>query len=646
MRASFAYLMALVIAGLFVESSAQSGPAPGDTIQIETHPQSAAITTIRKSLTECVPSSRGFIAPILQDADKSWSPNLPEDLSSELALAADIVARRLARDGLLATLAQAVQVIGPGRLASNANTIVETVRSLGLPVDLLRFFPAEGTEETSAFNVIVDVMRMFGGDTTADQIIPELNARPFHFIKSRPDFAVATESGEYDIDTVRLQLSRGDYYQGIGDGGNVDVARQLIELLPDAKFLISIEDKNLNTFLTTSKTWAMKSLGRITILPEPLPVSQWAQDNGKPGFVGDNLTTEATENTEKKTSGAEKQIAALLVPRYASRREEDSAFIPGETFLLDAVAATGPPIIHSPLLFQGGDLIAVRDPASRQTILLVGEAEIYRNTALGLTRDQVVDAFRQEFGVDRCVVLSAISYHIDYEVSIRAVGNTLVAFVNDSQAANREVLKAGLGALENARLIDASAAKHAHQAIAAGHPEESLEPIENVLINHSVGYGRFPESFAAHFVAGASDSGIGNLQRFLVAIDTIALAGPKPMWRPADPHGEAYVRTLQRRDAERNELRATLGALGWRVVGVPSTSEADRSLNYLNGVHMAGRYLMPAYGGLFAGVDRSAEDVFRREMGPKIEVTPVLSGESQRRVGAVRCSMCIFPHPN
>ncbi len=75
---------------------------------------------------------------------------------------------------------------------------------------------------------------------------------------------------------------------------------------------------------------------------------------------------------------------------------------------------------------------------------------------------------------------------------------------------------------------------------------------------------------------------------------------------------------------------------------VPSLSEAGRSLTYVNGIHDRTRYLMPAYGGLYRSVDEAAAAVFERVLGPDVHVIPVLSGESQRRSGAVHCAVSVY----
>jgi hypothetical protein len=334
---------------------------------------------------------------------------------------------------------------------------------------------------------------------------------------------------------------------------------------------------------------------------------------------------------------------ALLVPRYPSRREEVSAFVPGEAFLFDALSAQGWVVLHSPLLFQGGDLIAVREPATGRRVLLVGEADIYRNVALGLTAEQVMEAFRSEFAVDLVEMLPAISYHIDYEVSPRSTPQGVVAFVNDEMAASRKVLSAGIDALARQNLVDPQTLTRCRQALQTDKPDAALQACEEVLEAKSVGYGQFPLSFANHFSAGVADSGVGNLHRFLLALDVAAFGPTDASWRPPEPHGEAYARSLRRRAADRTKLREQLERLGWKVVPVPSTSDGDRSLNYLNGIHAKGLYLMPASGGLYAGLDEEVAEMFRRELGPNVKIVPILCGESQRRHGAVRCSVSVLP---
>jgi len=112
-----------------------------------------------------------------------------------------------------------------------------------------------------------------------------------------------------------------------------------------------------------------------------------------------------------------------------------------------------------------------------------------------------------------------------------------------------------------------------------------------------------------------------------------------------DPHSAAYLRSFQRRDAERRDLAATLRKWGYEVVKIPSLPEEKRGIDYLNGVHDRERYLMPAWGGLFAPLDDAARETFEKALGPGTSVVPVLSSESQRRGGAVHCSLSACTRP-
>ena len=318
---------------------------------------------------------------------------------------------------------------------------------------------------------------------------------------------------------------------------------------------------------------------------------------------------------------------ATLLPRYASRRDDGSVFVPGESFLADGLAAMGHELAHSPLLFQGGNLMAVRDPATAERILLVGESEVHRNTALGLTRAQTLEAFRVEFGVDRCEVLPSVSFHIDYDLCVRAHEGQLIAFVNDRLAAVRLVLAAGIDALERGGVVGVAEAGTARDHLRRNRLLGVMDALGPHLARRANVDGEYPLSLANVFAVGAADCPTGNLHRFLVAMDVV----------------RGYLAALRRADAQREELHERLREIGFRVVPVPSLSEAGRSLTYVNGIHDRTRYVMPAYGGLFTPRDDAAAAVFERVLGPDVRIIRVLSGESQRRSGAVHCAVSVYP---
>jgi hypothetical protein len=319
--------------------------------------------------------------------------------------------------------------------------------------------------------------------------------------------------------------------------------------------------------------------------------------------------------------------------------------IPGETFLAEGLAAAGLRVVQSPLLFQGGNLMVVRDPARGERVLLAGEAEVYRNVALGLTEAQATEALRVEMGADRCVVLPAAAFHIDYEVAVRAVGGRLLAFVNDTPAAVAIILSCGIDAMARGGVMAAAEATGAREALASRQLGRAVDIIGSAVMRGAVGPGRFGESFAKLFEAGPGDSGVGNLQRLLLALDLTAAALATPGNMPWDPHARAYLESFRRRDADRRVLWRRLETMGCRIIPVPSLAETPRGVNAVNLIQDSRRVLMPAYGGLYEALDRAAAGVIGAAVGAGTEVVPVRCGESQRRLGALHCASSVYAKP-
>lgn len=588
-----------------------------------------------ESMLEERPPRRGLVAPILDREIVRGTSGRGEDAAA-LEGTRDVVARRLARDGLLATLVHVVASMDPGARAAPAAAIVEHLRAAGFPVDLLRHFTvsvaaaAAAGGDAGARDPAAHVRRIVEGlaageDAAALAVL--LAATPFDYQPTRAGFRAADESGEHDLAMLRVQVTRGTYWNRPGAGGGLDVVRQLVRALPDVAFTVAIEERFLEPFLAAASGWGPRREGAgLSVLSQPLIVSQWAQDNGKSGFV------------DAPGPGARRH--ATIVPRYASRRNDGSVFVPGESLAASALAASGHAVVHSPLLFQGGNLLAVRDPATGARLLLVGEAEIHRNTALGLTDEQVARAFAREFGVERCIVLPSVSFHIDYDVSVRAHGGRLVAFVNDADAAIRLVIEAGIAALVRGGVVPPGEARSARGLLESGRPLALSRLLGERLHRLTNAGGEYPLSLAELFAAGPSDSPVGNLHRFLAALDAAA-SGDRE--RPEHEQTRAYFDAHRRTAADRRRLHAVLSDQGWRVVPIPGFAEGDRSLIYVNGIHDRGRYLMPAYGGLFAAVDEAAGRAFAAALGPDIRIVPILCGESQRRSGAVHCSASAYP---
>lgn len=586
------------------------------------------ILAYRAGLREERPVVRGFRAAILDRAADAWpavEPGLAD--SSELRRAADIVARRLAFDGLVLTTAAAIEALGPQRFAAPDSRGVEELKRVGLPVDLLTAFLPPGATDLRPDATIAYIAQRLRPAGLTEALRDELRGISFRFHASAPSFRAASDTGEWDVGLLRLQASSDHYYLGPGDGGAMDLLRQLVALHPSADVILSVQDVHVAGLRRLASEWGLAARApRIRVLVEPLPVSQWAQDNGRAGtLTGDNGVT----------------LRATLVPRYASRGEDGSTFVPGESFLMDSIAAAEHSVFQSPLIFQGGDLLMVNEGGRR--VLLIGEGEVYRNTALGLTAAQAIEAFRVEMGADECLVLPACSYHIDYEVSIRATLAGVVVLVNDPVAAAKRVLAIGCKALEAWGAMKAAEAASCIALLAGARAAEAVDAISAVLDRRAVGPGQWPESLANAFSTGPVDSGVGNIQRFLLARDVLRAAGTSDEVAGVDTREQAYLDAIRRSFADREEMISRLAARAWRIARIPSFGEPGRGMNYLNGLHEPGRYLMPAYGGLYAPLDAEAAKAISAALGEGVHVVPVLSSESQRRVGAVRCSASIYP---
>jgi hypothetical protein len=100
---------------------------------------------------------------------------------------------------------------------------------------------------------------------------------------------------------------------------------------------------------------------------------------------------------------------------------------------------------------------------------------------------------------------------------------------------------------------------------------------------------------------------------------------------------------MRRLNAARVAQTEVLKLQGWTIVAIPSMTDLYRGINYLNGIHHSGGYLMPAFGGFYAPLDNAAQAAFRRALGSGFKITPILSAECQRHHGGVHCAASAYP---
>lgn len=581
------------------------------------------------SLSEGRPPIRAFRAALTDDAAARW-PTMPAGPEQILECAVgDYVARNLAKLGLLTTTGGAIDASGIDRFVAASDADVDFLRSMGLPVDLLEHFIAPDSDAPMRTLQVVrriaeDLKRDYRG--TRQRNFADWK---FRFCPTRPQdsadarIVLAPDSGECKLVGLRAQLTRGDDWMAPGDGGSLDLLRHVMQRVQPAELWIHIEERHLGGLMAQLSARPISPRMQVTIVTSPLPVAQWAQDNARTALELD--------------SSGEVRRRVALVPRFASRGEEAAIFVPGETLVQKQMCHAGMVVLQSPLHFQGGNLIVVGDVGSQERTLLVGEAEIWRNTSLGLREGPVIDAFRAEFGVARVVVLPAASYHIDYEVNVRKFPDRTIAMVNDPVTAARVIVSVGLEVLMKHGVITDADFSTARDLLKAGRDADALNLAGPATARLAVDFGRYPQRVAEWFSTNPADSGVGNFQRYLLALDILSAAAIAPDDVP-DVEDTTYVRALQRQTADRNELIKRVESLGWTVVRIPSIACGERSINYLNGIHDRSRFLMPTYGGIYTPLDEAAMRAVRGALGRDAQIIPLHCSESQRRDGAVRCS--------
>lgn len=650
------------LVGVSTRAVAQQGDAPREVRVIDASvavPGYRDRLELRRSYPEARPGVRGFRAMVFSPAvggtepvGGRWSFDVGRDGEPAASKhAAGLVAKRLAADGLPTTLARVefwLAARDPKYLTLPFHEREALLRRVGLPTDLFLFFIADSASERESVAARIAgeppplvrvVDEAVAAGRSENDVVAAARALRFEFRQTQPGFRAATESGEHTIGWVRLQASAGSYYDGPGDGGCLDLFHQLHGAIPDARFVISVERKHADGLLDALRGWNAARGQDTSVIIEDLPLSQWAQDNGKPGVVA-----------QRDTSGVDLAESPLtLVPRYASRGEEASIFVAGDSFACEGAAEAGLPFAQSPLLFQGGNLLTVWDAARQKRVLLAGEAEILRNASLGLTATQVEAALRIELGCDEVIVLPAVSYHIDYEVAVRNVNGRTVALVNDEMTLAREIVRLGLQQVDSTDSAEAlppgaqSARNQANVMLHRGGDRDVGAAAAECLERLAVQPGQWPLDLVRRFATGPGQSAVGNFNLFMAAVDILHTAAATEATYPGEDHASAYFRSLIRRRAQRQDIVQALKRLGWEVVAVPSLADSEQSLCYLNGIQSQSHYLMPAYGGMFAALDSSAAAAIARAWGDGVKIVPIRSGESLRRDGGIHCSAAVYP---
>ena len=590
----------------------------------------AAVMNYRTNFEDRFLPLRGFLAPILENAGERWPAKLETGELPPAAMdAARMIERDLAREGLLPTLVKVIERMGPEKFLKPGRAEILRLRAVGFPVDLLRYFqlPDQKFADESAW--VVFVAERTASPVEKALLIRKLQKATFNFFQSKPGFRVSAENGPEAIALVRLQISGGYDKGGIIPGSSLEVAGRLVDALPEATAVVSLEERFAAFFQRfASQHWTLRRPAQILLTPEPLMVSAWSQDNGKPGV----------------RSTAETNQFCLLTPRYASRSEIPSLYVPEESFVMDDLGAAGIVVSQSPLLFQGGNLWAIDDVSSRARTLLIGEAEIYRNVSLGLTKDQTLQAFKIEFGVDNCLIIPSASFHLDFDVSLRVENQAATAFVNEPAAAYRTIVGLGLDSFSKHGMLGADDVRLSREGIEEGNdPTNTIHVLEGLVARQRSPDGKLSMKLAGCFLVSPEDSPTANLQVFLTAFDFLCAAHLESCRETEAPARLAYLQALERTLETLRDQKQLFTSKGWQVISIPSLPDAFATINYINGKHTKTQFLLPTFGGFYEPLDRLAEKAFAADLPKGVAVVPILSSDSQRFHGAIHCMLSVFP---
>lgn len=121
---------------------------------------------------------RGFRAPILDEAGRVVPMVLPaEGLTEAQRKAADFIARRLAHEGLIATLVEALAILGPQKvLAQPAEVAARELSDLGFPSDWLDCFKLNGPQSARGTELIRHTARRLLDGKPAAAVKEELKS--------------------------------------------------------------------------------------------------------------------------------------------------------------------------------------------------------------------------------------------------------------------------------------------------------------------------------------------------------------------------------------------------------------------------------------------------------------------------------------
>jgi hypothetical protein len=283
-------------------------------------------------------------------------------------------------------------------------------------------------------------------------------------------------------------------------------------------------------------------------------------------------------------------------------------------------------------------------PGADRRTLFLGESELYRNTAMGLTRIQVEEAFRIEFAADECLILPVASFHIDFDLTVRHHAGRALIFVNDPIPAAQLVVTQAMTALIRQGALEAGAAAQWQRLASENRWDLLAAAMSGWIDGRRDGTGRCRADLLTWFAGPECDDAQANLRLCLLSLDLLASAAEVGDGLEAvDELRGRYHDALRHVLRGNREQRLLLESRGFDLVPVPSFPDLANGMNYLNALHDRDRVLMPAHTGFYANLDEAAMAAYRRALGPAVEVIPIPSVGALQQYGAVHCAASAYP---
>lgn len=636
-----------VTADRVIEPHPGDGGAPEPTgvfsARIEPHTVAPETLAARAPAAAGRPGNRAFRAGVIDGFTAPESPWPTEvSMTGPSGVAARLIARRLADDGVAATAVRALAILIPELPPEDpAAAALAALRDAGHPADLLGYvapFASDGPRPATIHpydaartwtTQVLDRLGPAPRPAEVSALADEVAARPVEIPASRPGFRASRDDGVAPIGMIRLQATRGTYWEQRGRGGSLDVAASVLGALPNATAVLAIGRPYVNDALARLQAERSGGTGApVVVVDELHVVTQWAQDNGQPGRIAGD------------------PAPLLLAPRYASRGDLGSILEVGDSWTVDGLEAADIGVIRSPLLFQGGNVLVVGDPASADgtgRLMLLGDAEIERNRGLGLRDDEIVAAFRREFGVDRVVVCTPPAFHVDFATTIRRAGDRSIAFVHDEDAAFDAILADGVRRIAASGLMPPERASAAEIALERGDDRILIDAVGPVLYGRRLPDGSWPLTLADLFSDGGTTASVAAFDQFLVSFQRLVARTVDPTRIPGSSAERLYLASLADRSIAVAEFEDELRTLGFEIVRIPGFAMQKRSASAVNMVHGRDTLLRPVVGGALSELESAALATIREAVGGTVRIVDIPVAETQRRSGAVACAVAAWP---